>query len=223
MNDSFYLKHDLDTREDELMRAVLMKLGARGYGLFWMVAEDLHHNNGRLKRDIEALSWSYRETVADIQWLIDKSGLFYEEDGKIASRRVDRERAERREAQRQASLAGKASAASRAAQRSLNARSTELQPGEERRGEEGEKITAAPSAADLEKLLSTTGDKLGITLADLEMRLPFKHGDNGKGTPIIELDVKTCESILETHKNLGFKLERALRSRINMKKIECAK
>lgn len=87
--------------------------------------------------------------------------------------------------------------------------------------ERKEKTAAnAPSAADLSKMVdrlsaSKSFDDLGV--------LPFKHGDVPNGALIIDLDVKTCQSVLDTHDNLGFDLERRLRSRINMKKMETAR
>ena len=215
MKSSFYLKHDLDARGDDKTRALLMKKGATGYGIYWMVVEDLYKNDGRLVRDYSALSWDYRQPEKEIKSVVEDFGLFYDASGKIACRRVDQERAERAEAVEAARRGGKA----RSAQRQLSSSSAIPQVGEERRGEEGENITAAPSAAEL----STTVDNLCVSKNFDVERLPFKHGDLPKDILIVDMDAKSCQSVLDKHKNLGFKLERALRSQINMKKLECAK
>ena len=223
MKSTFYLKHDLDARNDQKMVALRMKLGASGYGIYWMIAEKITGEGGRIARDYEALAWEFHVPAKEIKAVVEDHGCFYDADGKIACRRIDRDLAERREAQKQASEAGRRSGEARrkaAAEQSLNGRSASVEQGEERRGEEGKERTAAPAATEL----STTVDNLcKAKMFDDLGTLPFKHGDAPRGTPIIDLDVKTCRSILDSHKNLGFKLERSLRSRINMKNLECAK
>lgn len=220
MKSSFYLKHDLDAREDANIRALCMKLGARGYGIYWMLAEDLYRSKGRLVRDYSALAWAYHEPQQDVKAVVENFDLFYDCKGKIASRRVDRDLDSRREASERASLAGKASAA----QRALNGRSAPVQPGEDRTGEEGEEgKTAAPSAADLKRELSTTVDKLGITRGPeqlLELQLPFSFGDVPKGRRIMDIAPDCCKAILEKMPKLGFELTRALRHRIKIKQDE---
>lgn len=218
---SFYLKHDLDAREDEKMRALLMKLGARGYGIYWMVAEDLYRNSGRIARDYAAMAWTYHEPVKDVKAVVEDFDLFYDSNGKIGCRRVDRGLTERKEASEQARLAGRASAAKRAS----NASSTTVQPGEERRGKEGEDRTAAPAAADLAKELSTVVDKLGTTSGLngeqlLELQLPFSFGDIPKGRRVLDIAPDCAKAILAKMPRLGFDLTRALRYRIKIKQDE---
>ncbi len=146
MKSSFYFKHDLDAREDDKMRALIMKHGATGYGIYWMVIEDLYRNKGRLNRDYQALSWSYHQPQLKVKSVVEGCAMFYDCRGKIASRRVDRDLVSRRESSEKASAAGKASAV----QRALNKKPTVSQPGEERRGEDRKGEERIPPAGDFE-------------------------------------------------------------------------
>ena len=157
MKSSFYFKHDLDAREDGKMRALIMKHGATGYGIYWMVVEDLYRNKGRLNRDYKALSWAYHQPQQRVKAVVEECAMFYDYKGKIASRRVDRDLVSRRESSEKASAAGKASAV----QRALNKKSTVSQPGEERRGEErkgeGEDRVGNPTLLEIGVYVKTTG------------------------------------------------------------------
>lgn len=226
MKSSFYFKHDLDARGDDKMRALLMKKGATGYGIYWMLAEDLYKNGGRIARDYAALSWDYRQPEKEIKSVVEDFGLFYDVNGKIACRRVDRGVAELEECRAQAREAGRRGGLKAAAKRALEGRSSDptavVKQGEDRKGEEGKDITAAPSAADLKRELSTAVDKLCITLEpDLEdVRLPFDHGDVQKGRRIMDMSAEDCKSVLAKHPRIGFQIVRALRHRIKIKTDE---
>ncbi len=215
---SFYLKHDLDARDDFKMRSLIMRTGSSGYGLYWMVVEDLYRNKGRLSRDYAALAWAYHEPEKTVKAVVEDFDLFYDADGRIACRRVDRDLSSRREAAAQASAAGKASAAKRA----LNGRSTTVQPGEERREEEGKEgdLTAArpPAATDLKKEIAKAADAKATALFMASMedaRIPFDFGDFKKGGRVADLSADNCKRILETYPRLGLDLRRYFQERIN--------
>ena len=212
MKSSFYLKHDLDARDkDPNMRAMIMKLGARGSGIYWWIVEDLYKNNGRIPRDYTAMAWTYHEAQQEIKSVAEDFGLFYDSHGKIACRRVDRDLDSRREASEKASIAGKASAV----QRALNARSTQLQPGEERRGEEGKnRTTATPSAVD--QLI----DGIGRIPKDYHA-WRFPKGFNAKyaGAYLLNVPVDECSVLLNTPR-LGKDIRAALEWRIEQKRLE---
>lgn len=219
MKSSFYFKHDLDARHDEKMRAMIMKMGAGGYGIYWMIVEDLYRGKGRLVRDYDAMAWDYRVPQQEIKSVAENYGLFYDTHGKIACRRVDRDLDSRREASERASAAGKASARQRVVNDSLTTR----QPGEDRRGEEGEEKTAAPSAADLSKIADSKQVKHALkkTGADLlEIQLPFSFGDIPKGRRIIDIAPDCAKAILERSARLGLQLRMALEARIALKQSE---
>lgn len=222
LSSSFYLKHDFNAREDEKTKTLVMKMGARGYGIYWMVIEDLYRNKGRLTRDYNALAWSIREEAKDIKTVVEDFDLFYSAHGKIASRRVDRAFREREEAIEQARTAGRASAA----KRSVNGRSTTVQPGEESRGEErkGEEITTAPSAVGLAKEASKAVEARRLQALLSDARLPFDFGQPPdyfrKGILIQNLPVETCWAILAQMPRLGKETRDLIRARIDQKAEE---
>lgn len=155
MKSSFYFKHDLDAREDDKIRALIYRHGATGYGIYWMLVEDLYRNKGRLNRDYAVLARAYRQPQLKVKAVVEEYAAFYDAKGKIACRRVDRDLVSRRESSEKASKAGKISAA----QRALNKRSTVSQPGEERRGKEGKEreTTGAPSLFEIQEYVKSNG------------------------------------------------------------------
>lgn len=164
MKSSFYFKHDLDAREDNKMRSLIIKHGAAGYGIYWMVVEDLYRNKGRLTRDYPALSWAYHQPQLKVKSVVEEFDAFYDSRGRIACRRVDRGLAELADFREQAALAGRRGGL----KRSLNARLknpsgpfekvkgrlTDSKQGEERRREERE-TGATPSLFQVQEFSKT--------------------------------------------------------------------
>lgn len=216
---AFYLKHDLDARNDPKLIALRMKRGAAGYGIYWMIVEKLYAESGRLELDYNALAWELHETANDIKVVAEDYDLFYKTDNdKLACRRVDRALSERRDAVRQAREAGRASAAARASQRAFNARSTDPQPGEERRGEEGEKKTTAPSAVDLCGQVDKSVDKyIGHGKPLLEMQFPF---GKYRGRRIIDIPADEAAHMLKSDGRISALLRAALSERVKLKESE---
>lgn len=214
MKSSFYLKHDLDARDkDPNMRAMIIKLGARGSGIYWWIVEDLYKNNGRIPRDYEALAWAYHEPVALIKSVAEDFRLFTDSHGKLSCSRVDRDLNSRRDAAEKASLAGKASAA----QRALNGRSTTVQPGEERRGEEGKDRTTAPAAVDLKSLAKLKGATTKSEDQLLAQQMPFGEC---RGRRVIDLDPTYCAWVVNNVAKLSVDLRRGLELRVRLKAEE---
>ena len=212
MKSSFYLKHDLDAREDQSTRALLMKFGARGYGIYWMIVEDLYRSKGRLVRDYAAMAWAYHEPQQDVKAIAEDFSLFYDARGKIACHRVDRDLDSRREASEKASIAGKASAA----QRALNARSTKLQPGQDRTGQDRKDITTAtPSAVD--SLID--GIKTDVPKDYFAWRFPKGFNAKYAGAFLLNVPVDECRMLLKTTR-LGAEIKAALIWRIEQKQSE---
>lgn len=159
MKSSLYFKHDLDARADEKMRAMIIKHGATGYGIYWMVIEDLYRNKGRLNRDYKALSWAYHQPQPKVKAVVEDFDAFYDAKGKIACRRVDRGLSELKRFREQARLAGRQGGLKRAARVRLG--SATQNPSKERIGEErkGEREESAgnPTLLEIEGYIKTTG------------------------------------------------------------------
>lgn len=225
MKDSFYLKHDFHSREDRKFSKLIRERGYRAYGLAWAIIERIYEEDGRLLDDEAQLVYDLRldiqkDSIEDLR-LVLESDLFYRREDFIGSERVDRELSIREDARAKASFAGRASAAKRA----LNDRSTTVQPGEERRGEEGKERTTAPAAVDslVDGAVKATDDRLSAV--ELETAtLPFGFGEPPdrfeKGVRIQDLSAETCRAIIDLTPRLGFQLTRMLRARIAQKKEE---
>ncbi len=215
MKSSFYFKHDLDARGDDKMRSMMMKHGARGYGIYWLIVEDLYRSKGRITRDYAAMAWAYHEPQQEIKSVAEDFGLFYDTHGKIACHRADRDLESRREASEKASIAGRASAS----QRALNSRSTQVnqeRTGEERKGED--KTTATPSAVD--RLID--GIKTDIPKSFDAWRFPKGFNAKYAGAYLLNVPVDECEKLLNTPR-LGAEIKAALEWRIDQKKLETSR
>lgn len=232
MKSSYYLKHDLDARQDGRIRALLMKLGARGYGIYWMIAEDLYREGGRIVRDYAALAWAYHEQAEDIKAVAEDFDLFFDDAGKIACHRVDHYLSDREEAVKEGHAAILRRKRPDGSPWLLNRDPTRSDIGtlrvplyQERRGKESY-ITAAkrpPSAADLSSLADQKSVKTALTPTDNElllMQLPFSFGDIPKGRRVIDIDVISAQALLDQAPRLGLKLRRALAARLKIKSDE---
>lgn len=137
MKDAFFFKHDLNARNDPKIIPMRMKLGTEGYGAYCMIVEKLYEANGRLPRDYAALSWELHFEQGKVKQLVEGFGLFYDANGKIASKRVDREIEERaalREAGRK--YAARRWGSNGKAMGTHKEPTADPMPGEDRRGEE---------------------------------------------------------------------------------------
>lgn len=221
-DNAFYFKHDLNARNDPKIIPMRMKMGTEGYGAYCMIIEKLYEAKGRLPRDYAALSWELHLEQPKIKQLIESFGLFYDIGGKIASKRVDRELAERAaisEACRVAS--GKRWGGNAKAMPPHSNGSADGIPGEERRGEDriGDITTAnPPSAVDLSQN-GENGMDGNLTDGDL-LGMQFPYGAR-KGVHIANLPADEAAFILKKDKRLSAKLRRALELRVKIKADEC--
>lgn len=200
--DAFYFKHDIDAQGDEKMNRLLTYMGPEGTGIYWLLIERLYKNQGSIQMEYPLLEKALNSTSAKIRKVAEKYQLFYFKHGRLRSRRVDRELDYRREIREQAAKAGTASGRARR-ERSFNGRSTDPEPGEERRGER-EEITdnnrnGAPSAVDFS-----------------DYRVPF---GKRKGVYVINMPVDECQTYLRS-RGLSREFKAALEWRIALKKSE---
>ena len=88
-----------------------MKYGLEGYGLFWILVEMLHENNGEMQYNPDILAFEYNCTEELVKGVVDLS--FNVDDGMIVSERVKRNLEERLEKKTRKRDAGKLGAAAR--------------------------------------------------------------------------------------------------------------
>ena len=110
MKETYYLRHDYNSRNDEKVLRLRQKYpNGAGYALFWMLSEKLAESSeGRLKiQDIDVLAFELQmesEWIADV---ITTSGLFEVDKGFFWSNRLLSDLAARSEKSKKATLANK--------------------------------------------------------------------------------------------------------------------
>ena len=168
MKGSHYFSHDYNARQDENVVPLLVEMGAEGYGLFWMIVEELYQANGRLNRNCAVLAYTTRQEASKLKRVVEDFKLFYFKGDKFGSHSIDRRLAERNIAREQASIAGRASAEARA-QRALNGGSTDVQP-ERKKERKKERKTDAPAASDFSNhRLRIGGELQGVFVTSLPL------------------------------------------------------
>lgn len=71
-----YFPHQVHTRDDEKVQRLMMKHGSTGYGLMWMLYEDLYKSKNSMDLDFDLLSYNYRADVDILKSVILESDLF---------------------------------------------------------------------------------------------------------------------------------------------------
>jgi transcriptional regulator of heat shock response len=93
--DTFYFTHDYNCRQDEKIKLLIRKLGNNGYGLFWMIVEDLYNNANALQTDYDGIAFDLRSDSETIKSIINDFDLFVLKDGMFGSLSVQRRLDER--------------------------------------------------------------------------------------------------------------------------------
>ena len=91
--DTFYFSHDYNARNDEKILELRVVFGAEGYGVFWMIVENMAENeNGGLNTNLMGgLSLSYGLPIGKLREFITfciSIDLFYEEGTFLFSKRL---------------------------------------------------------------------------------------------------------------------------------------
>lgn len=147
--DSFYFSHDCDARDDPKCMLLIEQLGLEGYGIFWVLIELL-----RQQPDyqypvelIPVIARRYNTSTEKVKTVVENYGLFHKEDGYFWSASLLRRMEKRERIRELAAEAGRASGQKRRqiaqnrkllieAEPRLNARSTDVEEGKERKGKE---------------------------------------------------------------------------------------
>ena len=74
--DTFYFSHDYNSRNDEKIKFLIRKHGITGYGLFWVIIEDLYNNANALRTDYEGIAYDYRIECDIVKSVINDFDLF---------------------------------------------------------------------------------------------------------------------------------------------------
>lgn len=82
--DTFYFSHDFNARMDDKIKELMYKLGVEGYGIYWILIEDLYNNANALRTNYERIAFELRTQKEKIKSVIHDFNLF-EIDGEIFS------------------------------------------------------------------------------------------------------------------------------------------
>lgn len=88
MKETFYFSHDYNVRSDDKIKRLIRKHGMVGYGLFWVIVEDLYNNCNALQTDYEGIAYDMRVDVEVVKSVINDFDLFVIEDGSFGSMSV---------------------------------------------------------------------------------------------------------------------------------------
>lgn len=97
MKETYYFSHDFNAGGDPKIVRLLMKMGAQGYGLYWLLIEKLYQEGGRVPADFDLLAYAMGTQRDAIASLVGEFDLFFVEQNEVGSRSVDRRLKERQE------------------------------------------------------------------------------------------------------------------------------
>ena len=109
MKETFYLKHDYNSRNDERVLKLRSNLGIEGYGIFWMILEKLAESSeGRLKlEDIDSIAFELHSDSKRTTDVVQGYNLFQTDNVYFWSNRLMSDLEERNEKSKKAILANK--------------------------------------------------------------------------------------------------------------------
>lgn len=112
-----YFSHDSNARNDvKLIQVRMSKLGAAGYGIYWMIIERLREEQDYMSiKDYNAIAFDLRVDASDVKSVIEDFGLFvFTDDGKyFYSKSLNNRMAMKDEKSKKLSEAGKLGAQKR--------------------------------------------------------------------------------------------------------------
>ncbi len=85
---TFYFSHDYNTRSDFKIKRLLQKQGSCGYGVYWMLVENLYNNNNSLPLDYEALQYDLQSDISVIRSVLNDFDLFEIQNNHFSSKTI---------------------------------------------------------------------------------------------------------------------------------------
>lgn len=83
--DTFYFSHDYNTRNDDKIKRLIRKHGVAGYGIWWIIVEDLYNNANALQTDYDGIAFDLRTDIETVRSIIEDFNLFVIENGFFGS------------------------------------------------------------------------------------------------------------------------------------------
>jgi hypothetical protein len=101
--DTFYFKHDYNSRNDPKLVELKRVLGSVGKGIYWDLIEMLHEQGGKLAYNISAIAYELREQEDVINRVINEFDLFKKDEKYFWSDRAKKNLKEREKLSKAAS------------------------------------------------------------------------------------------------------------------------
>jgi len=102
MKDTFYFTHDYNSRSDIKIKKLIRQHGPTGYGIYWMLVEDLYNNSNEMPLDYDGIAYEYRCNTDIIESIINEFELFIVDDDTFGSLSVQKRLNERDEKSKKA-------------------------------------------------------------------------------------------------------------------------
>jgi hypothetical protein len=102
MKDTFYFAHDYNCRSDVKIKKLIRAHGINGYGIYWILVEDLYNNSNELPTDYDGIAYELRCDIEVIKSVINDFELFIIDGDVFGSLSVEKRLGERDEKSRKA-------------------------------------------------------------------------------------------------------------------------
>jgi hypothetical protein len=76
MKDTFYFAHDYNCRSDVKIKKLIRTYGTNGYGIYWILVEDLYNNANALPLDYDGIAYELRCDIEVIKSIVNDFELF---------------------------------------------------------------------------------------------------------------------------------------------------
>ncbi len=93
--ETFYFSHDYNVRSDEKIKCLIRKHGMQGYGIWWVILEDLYNNANAMRTDYNGIAYDLRVDSEIVKSIINDFGLFIVENGFFGSKSIETRLSER--------------------------------------------------------------------------------------------------------------------------------
>lgn len=100
--DTFYFSHDYNARSDAKIKKLLKEHKATGYGVYWMIVEDLYNNANALQTDYDSIAYDLRVDEQLVKSIINDFDLFTVNNGFFGSNSIEKRLNKRAEKSRKA-------------------------------------------------------------------------------------------------------------------------
>lgn len=87
--ETYYFSHDYNARSDAKIKKLLMAHKTQGYGIFWMLVEDLYNNANALQTDYDSIAFDLRVDKNIVESIINDFDLFVVNDGYFGSKSIE--------------------------------------------------------------------------------------------------------------------------------------